>query len=168
MADTYPWGALAPVKRVAAVESQIAANDKKRNDCVEAHKKRMAEIDETDRRLKGDLRQATAVVEREAKEATVAAATKAFEKVMASLYASGVDVSEIVRGGDLEKVLGKAMAEAGAKPRSGRKAASTSSAPAPSASEAASPEVPPVTENGPSGDGTQTSGDGPGDGGDAA
>jgi len=138
MADTYPWGALAPVKRVAAVESQIAANDRKRTECVEAHKKRMAEIDETDRKLKGDLRQATAVVEREAKEATVAAATKAFEKVMASMFASGVDVSEIVRSGDLEKVLGKAMTDAGAKPRSGRKGASAPTTP-PAAQEDAGP-----------------------------
>ncbi len=168
MADTYPWGALAPVKRVAAVESQIAANDRKRNDCVEAHKRRMAEIDEADRRLKGDLRQATAVVEREAKEATVAAATKAFEKVMASLYASGVDVNGIVRSGDLEKVLGKAMTEAGVKPKAGRKgtAAPTASAPAPASGDV-EPEAISSSE-----DAVQASGEGreegSGDGGDAA
>lgn len=146
MADTYPWGALAPVKRVTAIESQIAANDRKRNECVEAHKKRMSEIDETDRRLKGDLRQATVVVEREAKEATVAAATRAFEKVMASMFASGVDVNEIVRNGDIEKILGRAMTEAGAKPKATRR----TSAPAASA---------PVDSSGSADDGSGTATD---------
>lgn len=127
MADSYPWGALAPVKRVAAVEAQIAANDKKRNECIDAHKKRLAEIDDADRKLKGDLRQATAIVEKEAREATVAAATKAFEKLMASMAATGVDVNEFVRNGDFEKALGKTMSEAGAKAKPAKKAAASGS-----------------------------------------
>lgn len=119
----YTWGTQAPAKRVAAVEAQIAANGKRRAECVDAHKKKLAEFDDADRKLKSDLRQATQIVEREEREATVAAAAKAFERMMSSMSGQGVDVGALVRSGEFEKLLGKAVSEAGAKGKGGRKPA---------------------------------------------
>lgn len=119
----YTWGTQAPAKRVAAVEAQIAANGKRRAECVDAHKKKLAEFDDADRKLKGDLREATQVVEREEREATVAAAAKAFERMMSSMSGQGVDVGALVRSGEFEKILGKAVSEAGTRSHGGRKGA---------------------------------------------
>jgi hypothetical protein len=119
----YPWGAQAPSKRVSSIESQIAVNDKRRAECVDAHKKKLVEFDDADRKLRSDLRQATQIVEREDREATVAAAAKAFERMMSTMTGQGVDVGALVRSGEFEKLLGKAVSEAGTKGKAARKPA---------------------------------------------
>lgn len=129
MADTYPWGSQTPTKRVDALKRQISANDQKRTDQVESHRKRIAEIDETDRQLKKDLGAAQTIVDREHREAMSAAAAKMMEKVLAS---AGTDISESLKSGELEKLLGEALSKVGTAPARKRpdKAAAT---PAPSA-----------------------------------
>lgn len=109
----YPWGSMLPAKRIATIDNQIAVNDKKRADLIEAHKTKIAELDENERKLKADLRQATSIQEKESREATVAAATKALERFMNSPAANGVDLDELIRKGTFEKILGAAIAEAG-------------------------------------------------------
>lgn len=64
----YPWGSMLPAKRIATIDNQIAVNDKKRADLIEAHKTKIAELDENERKLKADLRQATSIQEKPAAE----------------------------------------------------------------------------------------------------
>jgi septal ring factor EnvC (AmiA/AmiB activator) len=108
----YPWGSVLPAKRIATIENQIAVNDKKRADLIEAHKTKLAEFDENDRKLKADLRQATTIQEKETREATLAAASKALERFLNSPAANGIDIDELVRKGQFEKMLGDVVASA--------------------------------------------------------
>lgn len=111
MAEMYPWGAQAPVQRVAKLEAQLRANEKKRSEVVEAHRKRIAELDEADRQVKADLRAATIIVDKERHEATVAAASKVLDRVLSG---SGTDISEALRTGDFEKMMARLLEQAAA------------------------------------------------------
>lgn len=126
MADTYPWGNQAPAQRVAKLEASLRANEKKRLDAIEAHKRKIAEIDEADRLLKGDLKAAQNVVDREKREATTAAASKVLEKVIGT---ASVDVDEVIRSGEFEKIIQKALADAAALAAQDRKSAAKAKAP---------------------------------------
>ena len=104
MAD-YPWGAMAPAKRVASVERQIRTNDGKKAAAVEAHSKKMAELDSVEKGLKADLRQAQTVLDREEKDKIREAASKSFEKVIDKLMADGVDVEKALGSKDFMKAI---------------------------------------------------------------
>lgn len=137
MAETYPWGPQAPTKRVDAIKRQITTNDQKRTDQIEAHRKRIAEIDDTDRQLKKDLAAAQAVVDREHREAMSAAAARMMEKALAG---SGVDISEALKTGEFEKLLAEAIGKVGTSPsrRKSEKQGPASARPEPSRSDGAS------------------------------
>ena len=127
MAEAYPWGSQAPTKRVAQLERQISANDEKRREQIEAHRKRIAEIDDSDRQLKKDLNAAQAVVDREHKEAMSAAATRTLEKVLA---AAGTDIADALKSGELEKLLADALAKVGTTVPTKKRGSATAAAPA--------------------------------------
>ena len=109
----YPWGAQTPSKRVASVEKQIAAVEKKKKAATDAHASKMAEFDVTEKALKADLRQAQNVLDREEKDQVKAAASKSFEKVLDKLISDGVDIEKAIENGDLMKAM-RELADPGA------------------------------------------------------
>lgn len=162
MAETYPWGPQAPTKRVDALKRQIATNEQKRTDQIEAHRKRIVEIDETERQLKKDLAAAQAVVDREHREAMSSAAARMMEKVLAG---SGADISEALKTGEFEKLLAEALGKVGTSaPKRRSEKQAPAPAPAPSRDDTTSrrdDEVPPAgKEAPPSGDGSASDPDG--------
>ena len=129
MADAYPWGSKSPAQRVTALDAQLRANEKKREDLEKAHKTKIAEITEThrkamsdlsdsDRQVRADLKVAHAVIDRERRERVSQAAAKAFERIVSNPNADIDSLMEKIASGDFESLVARAIAEQA--PRKGK------------------------------------------------
>lgn len=122
MAEAYPWGAQAPAARLTKLQRDLERNGQARERYLETHKTKMAEFDETDKTLKGDIRVCEGILEKETREQ----ASNQMAKLLQRLAGSGkIDIQALVSDPNLEQKLMElsAPSDAPAKPKAAPKKA---------------------------------------------
>lgn len=109
MASSYPWGAQLPHQRLKKLQSEQQKNEAKRLEYMEAHKTRLAQFQEVDRKLKSEIEQCEQIIRQEKAEQNNQLALKVLSKLLGS--ANPEVVEQALKGGLFEEKLHNVLNE---------------------------------------------------------
>ena len=108
MADAYPWGAQSPQARLSKLETALKKSLGARDTHMEAHRAKIAEFDDNEKRIKADIRACEAVIEKERTEAQ----SEKLSKILTKIATSGsVDLGALLSDPNLESKLAALAAD---------------------------------------------------------
>ncbi len=103
MADKYPWGSMAPAKRIEGLEKKLARITAKKDDLTASHKEKMSVLDGEEKSLKSDIRAAQNALEQEKLTEISSEAQRIIEKMIAS--GQGDRLEKAIKDGNFEKIV---------------------------------------------------------------
>jgi len=113
MTEKYSWGSRPPAQQVIKLQAALAKVSARREAAIESHRQALGEFEETERQLKGEIRAATVLIERERRDLAASEMSRVLEKM---IRAGKIDPSLLENTAKLEERISKALAVPSSKP----------------------------------------------------
>lgn len=108
MAEAYPWGNQSPQARLSKLDTTLKKSQAARDAHMEAHRAKIAEFDENEKRIKADIKACEAVIDKERTEAQ----SEKLSKILTKIATSGsVDLGALLADPNLEEKLAALAAD---------------------------------------------------------